>query len=90
MPVYANDRFQKFFVKALFAQGDDGVVSSKDELEKELVPIQINSTPSHIPPEDRNILLPAVGYIHFLVHVLVIPDTDVGCCRGDQGEGFLP
>jgi len=62
----------------------------EDKLKKELVAVQVNGTPAHLPPEYRDMVSPAIIQIYLLLGILVVPDTYVRRCRGDQRKGLVP
>jgi hypothetical protein len=53
----------------------------ENELEEELVAVKENCPTADLPSEDRNVIGPAKLQIHFLHHILVKSDTDIGCGR---------
>ena len=75
-------------IKALFVLRHLGMVFVKDEVEKELVPIQVHGPSSHVTPEHRDVVGVAVGEVHLLVHILVETDAHVRGCRRNQRQGL--
>jgi hypothetical protein len=66
------------------------MVFVKDELEKKLVSIQVNGSPSQITPKHRDLVGAAVGEVHLLLDILMKTDAYVRGRRRDEGEGLPP
>jgi hypothetical protein len=61
-----------------------------NELPEELCPIQIDRAAADLAPEDGDVVLPAVGQIYLLPHVLMVTDTDIRGAGGEQDESLAP
>jgi hypothetical protein len=76
-------------VKSLFFWWNQRAVFMKDKLEKELVSVEIDSAAANLSPKDRNIVGSAKIKINLLFHILVIPDTNIRCCRREENQRLL-
>jgi hypothetical protein len=59
-----------------------------DQLIEDLIAVQIDRAPSHLPAEDGDALPLAIGQVHLLGRVLMIADTNVGRGRAQYDEPF--
>jgi hypothetical protein len=87
--IHLDDGLEKLAVKALLVPRHFRVIFVKNEMEKELIPVEVDGSPSQVSPEHGNAFRLAIFEIYLLLRVLVKTNTNIGCGRRHQGEGLL-
>ncbi len=66
--------------------GPRQVLGPKDPLREQLVPVEVDRSPTDLAPDDLEAVLRAVRQVHLAVPVLVPADAHVGCVGRDEQD----